>query len=416
MLETVTDHTHRNCNNESTLQLSKSHTIRNPVCRLLFPSKIQLIHHHKTGTVMSRKLLREIDRFCESQWNGKQHYEFLIFIGYAEFNKPNIHHGITHYHFIRDPVLTIISSFHYHKYCTEGFATHPFSIEHIEYAKQFFSNSTDMNEIRSIYDSLLYGFWNDLKANKIEEVKYVDKTSKFQKLMLRQFWDRRIGRMGIRYLYIYYMQYLAFSIDVKAHGKFYGFDLDLLNDDALSNVIDRFNVFKNGSNYNEFMQQFDGKLIKYGLYFSMIRYLFVVYPEIYDVHHRILNQEERKYHEFRMEDWINDFNGTAHKLLDALNFVDSVENREILRQNGCGDIDIEKERNELTKALSVQDTSKYNALSKRNRHKQDVRHIHIHRNNTKYIHELLTMNEQICLMLKHVTILIDYDWRYSEYC
>merc|ERR1711920_643759 len=103
--------------------------------------------------------------------------------GFAEFNNRNNHR--TRFHFIRDPVLTIISSFHYHKTCVEGFATHPLSIDNVELAKQFFSNSTDMNEIRSIYDALLFGFLDDLRLGKIKEPKYMDKTSKFQKKILK---------------------------------------------------------------------------------------------------------------------------------------------------------------------------------------------------------------------------------------
>merc|ERR1712154_239391 len=106
----------------------------------------------------------------------------------------------------------------------------------------------------------------------------------------------RMGRMGIRYLYLYYAQYLAHTMDLKQYGDFYGFELALIDDDDA--VFDEYNTFKNGfgdgllSNYNEFMQQFDGgELIKYGLYHAMIRYLFVVYPEIYDIHHNVLNKK-----------------------------------------------------------------------------------------------------------------------------
>eukprot|EP01084_Bolivina_argentea_P139230 244935_1 len=166
------------------MQLSSFHKVGNPICQLLFPSRIKFIHHHKTGTILSRNLLREIVDFCQSIWQGPQQHSFLQFIGYEHFNNNSNKNVITHFHFIRDPVLTIISAFHYHKTCDEGFATHPFNTQSIEYAKQFFSNSTNITEVRQMYNSLLFGFYDDLNAGKIPDVKYVDKTTRFQKRML----------------------------------------------------------------------------------------------------------------------------------------------------------------------------------------------------------------------------------------
>ncbi len=43
-------------------------------------------------------------------------------------------------------------------------------------------------------------------------------------------------------------------------------------------------------------------------------------------------------------------------------------------------------------------------------------HIHTARNDTKYIDLLLTLDIKLCLLLKHVTNVIEYGWIYSEYC
>ena len=48
--------------------------------------------------------------------------------------------------------------------------------------------------------------------------------------------------------------------------------------------------------------------------------------------------------------------------------------------------------------------------------KINSKHIHLGRNDEKYVNALLTLDNSICLLLKHITNLIDYGWKYTQYC
>ena len=409
---------------KSNIAVSPKHRVKRPICQLLFPSRIHLIAHHKTGTVLSRNILREIDNFCHSEWDSSMQMSFVRFLGEDHFN--NHHSNVSvHFHFVRDPVLTIISGFHYHQSCDELFATHPITARNIEIVFNFFGKSTNLQTVRSLYHDLVYGFRDDLDRGIIEEIRYIDRTTKQQKSLIRDFWGQRKGRMGIRYMFLFYMQYLAFSVDLNGFGDFYGFHLDF--DDLEINR--KFNIFRNLStlsndtshdmtNYNQFMQQFGTEdMIGFGLYFSMIRYLFVVFPEIYSVHFDVLSAAERQANVYKMEDWMSDFDGTIRRFMNALNLMPTDENKKILESNDCGTVHIGFERRMLGKALNHLDSTKENKYAFRmSHHSKMMMHVHSGRNNTKYIHELLTFDEQICCLLKHVTLLIEYEWMYTEYC
>merc|ERR1712154_582453 len=152
-------------------------------------------------------------------------------------------------------------------------------------------------------------------------------------------------------------------------------------------------------------------------------------------------------YELKMEVWNSDFDKNSDFLLDCLNLMDTAENREILKRNGLQHVDISVERDKLKKIMMNQDASKViprdNAKSHRStdrrisrvvEHVQSWRkhkhakyrvhqrrhsrhllgerarsdHIHTGRNNTKYVDALLTMDEHLCLLLKHITNLVEY--------
>ena len=109
-----------------------------------------------------------------------------------------------------------------------------------------------------------------------------------------------------------------------------------------------------------------------------------------------------------MEVWINDFNKNANILLDALNLIDNKENRQKLIENGLNDTNINNEREKLLQLLG----KKHDPLKN-----TDINHVNvIHRNDTIYYDGLLTLDNDICLLLKHITNLIEYGWQYSNYC
>lgn len=173
--------------------------------------------------------------------------------------------------------------------------------------------------------------------------------------------------------------------------------------------------------------------LKYGLFYAMTQYLFAVFPEIYDFHFNLVTDPRD---ELKMEVWMNDFDRNLNVILDRLNLIDSPKNRDILGRNGVF-VNITEERERLYELLKKQDASHIKASGNkkgiqranikgkvqhylRQKNLQNVpihsKHIHKGRNNTEYVHMLLTLDLQICLLLKHITNLIEYGWSYSEYC
>eukprot|EP01084_Bolivina_argentea_P122203 216574_1 len=93
----------------------KLYSIDNKLCKILFPSRINFISHHKTGVMLSQALLREIRKFCKIQYNNSFVHvrNYHLWLRYLHFNnKTNNKYKL--FHFIRDPVITIVSGFNYH--------------------------------------------------------------------------------------------------------------------------------------------------------------------------------------------------------------------------------------------------------------------------------------------------------------
>ena len=263
-------------------------------------------------------------------------------------------------------------------------------------------------------------------------------------------------------MYLYYLHDVINNIDLKEYGDFYGFELDF--DD--SEIHRKYNIFRGNESqklqkwteYPNMNKWYKGlrsdETLKYGLFYSMTQYLFGVFPEIYDFHFNLISDPEN---ELKMEVWMTDFDRNINVILNRLNLIDSPENREILQRNGLEDVDIAAERQELYRRLKAQDAS-HIKFNDRVKHKRRPRrtprqikrfsgnrergkrpkgkgsrvsgkglrrqmmkytqkgHVHSRRNDTKYVDALLGLDPQICLVLKHITNLIEYGWSYAEYC
>lgn len=186
-----------------------------------------------------------------------------------------------------------------------------------------------------------------------------------------------------------------------------------------------------------------------------MRYLFGVFPEIHDVHFKMISDPRN---ELKMEVWHSDFDRNLNVILDRLHLMDSPENRKRLKRNGLFDVDITAERDRLYSMMKTQDTSQVEGAEDNGighierryggegwkdmlqRHEDlviryghgtnkrqlqgdseegewiKVQHVHTARNDTQYIDALLTIDTQICLVLKHITELISYGWLYPQYC
>ena len=228
---------------------------------------------------------------------------------------------------------------------------------------------------------------------------------------------------SIRMLWLYYLHEVINNIDLKEYGDFYGFHLDF--DD--SEIHRKYNIFRGNDtqkvqkwkeceNMNQWFQNMsrsDADL-PYGLFFEMMRYLFGVFPEIYDFHFNMISDPEN---ELKMEVWMTDFDRNVNVLLDRLNLIDIPKNRKRLKHHLMFDVNIAAERKRLYRMLKSQDSSRTNPSNGTRREMLiDSKHIHKERDNAVYIDALLGLDPQICLLLKHITNLIDYGWSYSEYC
>eukprot|EP01083_Nonionella_stella_P158255 514851_1 len=377
-----------------------------PVCELLFPSSMMFLTHHKTGTLLARKIHAILCDYCgmdNSSW-------------YLVFNPIKTATTHTWIHFIRDPVLTIVSGFVYHMTCTEYWASRRLSTDLLRIASMFFDAAKDPFVINAKYKAYLNSSsrseLTDQTLGLLRQFNATDNImygiSKYQHKSVGQ----RTMIQQMRDIYLYYMNSIASRISLKHYGDYYGFNIDF--DDL--KIHEEYNIFRGRTRRKEhhfaMYRSFSGWMVsfrgltemKYGLYFEMLRYLFVVYPAIHYVHFETVSNATHAY-ELKMESWQNDFDYNMNIILDALNLNDSPQNNKILRQNGWTRIDIQQERQVLANRLKSHDPSQ-----------SDSNHVHIGRNDTKYIHELLTLDPHICLLMKHVTNLIQYRWRYSEYC
>eukprot|EP01083_Nonionella_stella_P066250 174261_1 len=432
-------------NNEDTHgNINHTYTVSNPLCKHLFPSSIWFHPHHKTGTVLARNIHAILRSYCGILSHDKHKQRYDAWIYFLNFRDSPQSHTTwkgdnIRMHFWRDPVLTIVSGFTYHLTCKEHWASRHFTLDLFHIAATFFEYETDPFILFEAYLNATWTFNMDK-----EPPIWRNTLDKDHQITLKQFTKRQLeGPGAIRDLYLYYMNDVVNQISLKHYGDYYGFNIDF-EDVAIHR---RYNIFRgdekrrafNFNRYKTYKRWYKKKFVsdetfKYGLYFEMIRYLFVVFPEIYLWHVKMAKQPQE--YELKMETWHSDFDHNMNVILDALNLIDSAENREILKQNSLSYIDIREERQKLANELKSQDSSRIDVptdngveryvndtkqKNKRRRERRKLReiqeeHIHTARNNTKYIHELLTLDMQICLLLKYVTNLIEYGWQYSTYC
>eukprot|EP01084_Bolivina_argentea_P124291 220243_1 len=133
----------------------KKHTnkyyVNNPLCKILFPSSIMFLFHHKTGTVLARSLMHVIINYCDIHFKNmdNKHYgEFLGWINFRDSHESQIKLQTNSdknikLHFWRDPVLTIVSGFAYHMSCREHWASNKLSVHKLSIMAAFFDFNTD---------------------------------------------------------------------------------------------------------------------------------------------------------------------------------------------------------------------------------------------------------------------------------
>ena len=102
----------------------------------------------------------------------------------------------------------------------------------------------------------------------------------------------------------------------------------------------------------------------------------------------------------------NDFDINVNRLLDGINIMDNKENRDLLEiQNKSIFINITEERNDLLISLKGELFVPKGDHRTRDTFKKG-----------KAIALLLSFKKSICKIIKHMTILLDFKWKYSMFC
>ena len=439
-------------------------SISNPICKILFPSSIIFLHHHKTGTILAKKIRTILIEYCGIKYrNSTRHYyhDFLLYVNFRNNNDNINNDNDLRLHFWRDPVLTIVSGFNYHMNCNEAWVSRNLSFKMLDAAAKVFNFETDIFKLYQMYLNLTWTFDIDAETDAI----WRDRLNENQKSGLKIYSSGRPPwkAISIRMCYLYYLNLIVNLKRLKNYGDFYGFNINF--DDTEIHKI--YNIFqqnkrktrKNFVIYNSintwYSKRFKDKdTMKYGLFFEMIRYLFAVYPSVYHFH---FNLNVDKDNALKMETWNNEFDKNLNIILDKLNLINTQENKEKLKMNGLSHMDINKERTKLYYMIKKHDPSllkqknltrnlmerprdnthiskrqnvkryigkrqnvkRYigsRQIGKRHNGKKPIEHIHIDRNDTMFVDALLTIDNNICLLLKHLTNVIEYGWSYSNYC
>ena len=134
---------------------ARNYKVGNRICKVLFPPSMQFLHHHKTGTALSRELRLIIVKYCKIEDNNG-YWNQLSWLNFRDTPQSlialqgNVSDNIK-IHFWRDPVLTIISAFLYHWKSGEPWTSKPFSLDLFRSAATFFEHSTDPQRVYEIY-------------------------------------------------------------------------------------------------------------------------------------------------------------------------------------------------------------------------------------------------------------------------
>ena len=157
------------------------------------------------------------------------------------------------------------------------------------------------------------------------------------------------------------------------------------------------------------LQTFYNKLnninYKIGLFWEFVRYFHCEWPSIYifqQIGDKWLNKAQYDIDEFMHGEFDQNMNKILNQLIS--NKDDFNNNTQIIGQRTKL---FDKLKNELD-------------ISQIKKVKEDE-HLDMHITHNQYdinvvTHDLLTLDNQICKVIKNMTILLRFDWEYSQYC
>lgn len=366
---------HQNCfrHYNSTTKTHPFHYSRN-ICfsQLKFPTHIDYISFHKTGTVLSNQFQQLFLQYCNISSETNNEIRWFIRTNAIRFQKRSRKLILL---FIRDPLSTIISGYNYHKSGTEVW-THLNMTNKLMSISKKFTMKSDFNyrliaSFNQTYDVKLESFW--------QLVESIEKQN-----------DTKMNQLNITSS--------VYNDIFNNNAVLKKLVLDYNTDYVLSNQIS----IKLWYSINVDM-----------IFWEFIRYIKRVFVHEYNIYSFVLkyNESGLNVHIFRMESLFTKFNQTMNTFLNTKLFGSTVKND---MQSNYEYLIQEKERLfDLLHILSIDDS--------RNNHRK---HIHVNISNGgkdsseimfQKLH-LLKIDVVICKIIKLTTLMLDYTWMFSHNC
>ena len=350
----------------------KLHPLRkqNAICSKLFPPNIWSMVHHKTGHDFSWSLSITLQKFCHQRTQplrtGLSMNQFLASC------KPQ---SCAYLHWVRHPLNTIISGYHYHLKTDEDWVRDAFIAQ---------SHSTAIG----MKTPLLF---LDILNNTVNASDFYTKYRRQEGIVRVSSGKRRDDSMP-----------LMNCFDTVPDSLLYAY----INR-FVENEIMRHSMYMLDANVTlqRFYRRLHGINYKIGLFWEFVRYFNCEWASIY-VLQQIGDRYYRNAAEYDIDEFMNGhFDENVNKILNQINFVDNAQNRRQLKDQN---VSIAKKRVTLLELLKDLDVSMDNKTDK---------HITHNEYNFEIVtRDLLSLDVEICKLIKNMTILLKFEWHHAEYC
>merc|ERR1712228_70897 len=178
------------------------------------------------------------------------------------------------------------------------------------------------------------------------------------------------------------------------------------------------NLLDNNETFDEYAKNANEQM---GLFWEFIRYFNCEWPYSY-LMDQIGSKYFDHYHRFSLDDFSKHFDENINKILDALNIIDNKQNNLRLLNKGLNgtQFNITKQRQILFLDLQKEDYSNVKGSNQQKPHRKDPKYSN-HATKGEYDKEnsiklLLTVNDSVCSILKNMTIMLQFEWQYHQFC
>ena len=370
-------------------------------CNAILPKKpIFSMVHHKTGHDLSWSIGGVLRRYCRHLL-FKSEFSINGFINTCRPAKtPN---KCIYVHWVRHPLNTIVSGFYYHLKTDEEWVNEWIISDSVNTAIDM-----DMN---ALYHDIIHNetkIDNYYKKYRKERVIRASGTGK-QRLLSKK---RQMSQLLLCFdvseksiLYEYVHEFMENYIMNKDDAERY-----LIGSDINANItmLRFYNILK-------------GKDYKIGLFWEFVRFFNCEWPSIYvlqEIGERYFNNVIK----FDVDDLMRregGFDDGMNKLLDGLEMIENEENHKKLEAHKVMSTNINIQRDILMDRLSELDVTRNKSSGHKSKKSKEHLKMHITHNSyhlDQVSHDLLTLDRNICRLIKNMTQLLLFEWGYHHYC